>query len=169
MSPDAWVTAGAVVEAAFTVVLAIFAALVWRLNVRQHRLAHEARLQLVGAEAVFNPVSLQVRLELLLWNPSEAPAVIQDWEVLVRDPSTKFSQSLGAGKLVPTELFRVKTYVGGKGWTVQRSAPAAFALVETLLGSIGENSVVDTKLLYAGGRGGKVSSFEASVPVKVQR
>lgn len=114
MYSDAWAVAGTIVTAVFTGVLAVFAWLVWRLNVRQHRLAHEARLEMVGAEAVFDPTSREIRVELLLWNPSEAPAVIQDWEVLVKDLATKYSQSIGAGRLVKTEVFKVKTLSAGR-------------------------------------------------------
>ncbi len=159
-APDTWMVVSTVVMAVATTVMALLTVLIWRLNKRQHQLRYEASLETVGTFAVVT--NNAVRIEVLLTNQSETPAVIQSWEASLTDVSGFSQPDIGKGKLVSTKHFRAPSYVGGKGWAVTRHAPTAFSIVRQLDRPV-NSANVKLKLNYVSGPTDR--SLKITIPV----
>jgi hypothetical protein len=147
-----------------TVAIALFTGLLWRLNRQQHQLVYQAKLHVVEKQARFYTATREVRLELVLNNPSLEPAILHEWTVLVRDGD--FQESIGDGSLGQTRLVTIPRFVGGRWWAVERGRPTAFSLAAVLPRAISGSAKIHVRIGYFGGRR-SVTILEDSVGVTV--
>lgn len=113
-----------------TVAMALFTFFLWRIQANEHSMRHFARLHVCASRAVFESTRNLIHVEVLLLNASDAPAIIEDWEALVRDG--KFQESVADGSLGPTKYMKVPAYLSGKGWVLERRLPTALSLRKAL-------------------------------------
>ena len=132
-----------------TAAMALFTFFLWRIQITQHRMRNYARLQVCTSKASFESSTRKLRVEVLLLNASDAPAVIEKWVALVRQG--EFQQSVADGSLGPTKLMKVPAYIGGKGWVIERIVPTALSLHKDLAQLLHQGAAVHVEIQYAGG------------------
>lgn len=148
-----------------SVAIALFTFLVWRVHRSEHALTHFARLQVGTKKAVFVSTSKVVRLEVLLINLSEVPAVIVDWQVVVKDTNS-FSKPIGDGELVKTSLGIAPSHIRAKGWVLERRLPASLSIKQALDQQLTGQATIDVEISYAGGED-DLSVLKDSVKVEL--
>lgn len=110
--------------------LAIFTMGVWALEFGRYKREHHAILKVYTSRAHFDTSTQEVRVEVIFGNVSNAPAVAQNWTILIHDGD--FRDNISDGDLGFTRILKAPKYISAPGWVITREEPAALCITKKL-------------------------------------
>lgn len=131
--------------------VAIFTGAVWWLQRQSYAYANFANVKIAASRATMDVQTKKVVIELLLINSSQSPAIIKNWNLIIRKNNNQ--EDASKSPTIKSITLKAPGNVQGEAWALQREKPLALAVEHTISNSqIGKGAMVFAEITYMGGK-----------------
>lgn len=131
--------------------VAIFTGFVWWLQRQSYASANYAKVKIAATHAELDPATRKVKIEFLLLNTYQSPAVITSWSILIKQGNNQ-EDATKSPTIKSTKLKAVGN-VQGQVWVLKREAPLALCVEHQLANAnITSGASINLDITFSGGK-----------------